>query len=184
MFHTNVLQGGIESDSMDQMRTKLKRYTTEIEALRGKGIGRVPTLLLRVLHMPFRYRSLPLQDRKNQPFHELLLRYFGANQVAELATICTKDALESKQDRDHLHEMKIREEKIDQLTRQNRELQAELDRLKASLAEHSSSKAPANRVLHHPIPAGAPATTRVNTQRRTSLKPTSVQFFGSKPGGS
>ena len=43
MFHTNVLQGGIESDSMDQVRKKLKCYTTEIEALRGKGIGRVVT---------------------------------------------------------------------------------------------------------------------------------------------
>ena len=129
-------------------------------------------------------RSLPLQDRKNQPFYELLLRCFGANQVAELATICTRDALESKQDRDHLQEMKIREEKIDQLTQQNRALQAELDRLRASMAEQTTSKTTGNRVLHHPIPAAAPVTTRDNTQRRKSLKPASVQFFGSKSGGS
>jgi hypothetical protein len=36
---TNILQSGIESDSVDQLQNKLKRYTTEIEGLRGRGIG-------------------------------------------------------------------------------------------------------------------------------------------------
>ena len=40
MLKTNILQSGLESDSMDQLQNKLKRYTTEIESLRGKGIGK------------------------------------------------------------------------------------------------------------------------------------------------
>lgn len=39
MLKSNILQSGIESDSMDQLQNKLKRYTNEIESLRGKGIG-------------------------------------------------------------------------------------------------------------------------------------------------
>lgn len=40
MLKTNILQSGIESDSIDQLQNKLKRYSTEIESLRGKGIGK------------------------------------------------------------------------------------------------------------------------------------------------
>jgi hypothetical protein len=40
MLKTNILQSGIETDSIDQLQNKLKRYTTEIESLRGKGIGK------------------------------------------------------------------------------------------------------------------------------------------------
>jgi len=40
MLKTNILQSGIESDSIDQLQNKLKRYTTEIESLRGRGIGK------------------------------------------------------------------------------------------------------------------------------------------------
>jgi hypothetical protein len=39
MFNTNILQSGIESDSMEQLDNKLKRFSIEIELLRGKGIG-------------------------------------------------------------------------------------------------------------------------------------------------
>ena len=39
MLSTNILQSGLDSDSMDQLQNKLKRYATAIEALRGKGIG-------------------------------------------------------------------------------------------------------------------------------------------------
>jgi hypothetical protein len=40
MLKTNILQSGIESDSIDQLQNKLKRYATEIESLRGRGIGK------------------------------------------------------------------------------------------------------------------------------------------------
>jgi hypothetical protein len=40
MLSTNILQSGLDSDSMDQLQNKLKRYATAIEALRGKGIGK------------------------------------------------------------------------------------------------------------------------------------------------
>jgi hypothetical protein len=43
---TNILQSGIDSDSVDQLQNKLKRYTTEIESLRGKGIGTPIELLV------------------------------------------------------------------------------------------------------------------------------------------
>lgn len=47
MLNTNILQSGLDSDSMDQLQNKLKRYSTAIEALRGKGIGKLlwPTLV-------------------------------------------------------------------------------------------------------------------------------------------
>jgi hypothetical protein len=46
MLKTNILQSGIESDSIDQLQNKLKRYTTEIESLRGKGIGNKSNLFI------------------------------------------------------------------------------------------------------------------------------------------
>jgi len=45
MLKANILQSGIESDSIDQLQNKLKRYTTEIESLRGKGIGKINRIL-------------------------------------------------------------------------------------------------------------------------------------------
>jgi hypothetical protein len=40
IFHINGLQIVVESDSIEQLQTKLKRYTTEIESLRHRGIGK------------------------------------------------------------------------------------------------------------------------------------------------
>jgi hypothetical protein len=40
IFHINGLQIVVESDPIDQLQTKLKRYTTEIESLRHRGIGK------------------------------------------------------------------------------------------------------------------------------------------------
>jgi hypothetical protein len=126
-------------------------------------------------------RYLPIDDRKNKPFHELLIRLYGANQVVELVSICTKDVLQSKQERDHANEIKWRDEKIDELTRLNRELNAEIERLKAALAELSAKN---SKPLWRPVPAatGIPRETNANKPRQT-LKPASVQF-GSKPGAS
>lgn len=124
-------------------------------------------------------RYLPLEDRKNKPFHELLSRLYGANQVSELAVICTKDALQTKQDRDHASELKQRDEKIDQLTQLNQELQSEVDRLKAALAEQATKN---TKTPWRPVPASVTLTPRDPTNRpRQTLKPASVQF-GTKPG--
>jgi hypothetical protein len=126
-------------------------------------------------------RYLPIEDRKNKPFHELLLRLYGSNQVVELATICTKDVLQTKQERDHANDIKWRDEKIDELTRLNQELNAEIERLKAALAELSAKP---TKPIWRPVPAsittGTPRETNNNKSRQT-LKPTSVQF-GAKPG--
>jgi hypothetical protein len=40
MLNINILQTGLDSDSVDQLQSKLKRYTTEIEFLRERGIGK------------------------------------------------------------------------------------------------------------------------------------------------
>jgi hypothetical protein len=40
MLKISILQTGIESDSMDQLHNKLRRYTNEIESLRHRGIGK------------------------------------------------------------------------------------------------------------------------------------------------
>jgi hypothetical protein len=40
IFKISSLQTGVEFDSTDQLQIKLKRYTTEIESLRIKGIGK------------------------------------------------------------------------------------------------------------------------------------------------
>jgi hypothetical protein len=124
-------------------------------------------------------RYLPIEDRKNKPLHELLLRLYGSNQVIELASICTKDVLVSKQERDHANEIKWRDEKIDELTRLNQELAAEIERLKAALAELSAKN---SKPLWRPVPAatGIPRDSTGNKSRQT-LKPSNVQF-GTKPG--
>ncbi|CAF4742129.1 unnamed protein product, partial [Rotaria socialis] len=136
MLKSNILQSGIESDSMDQLQNKLKRYSTEIESLRGKGIG-TDKLKEELYEAIYTSRFLPIEDRKNKPFHGLLLHLYGNNQVAELATICTKDVLQSKQERDNAYEIKWRDEKIDGLTQTTKELNEEIERLKAALAEQS-----------------------------------------------
>ena len=99
--------------------------------------------------------------------------------MTELASICTKDVLVSKQERDHANEIKWRDEKIDELTRLNQELTAEVERLKAALAELAAkgTKVPWR---HVPASTGIPRDSTGNKPRQT-LKPTNVQF-GSKPG--
>lgn len=196
MLGTTILQSGIETDSMDQLQNKLKRYTTTIEALRGKSIGKnfkvcrskvfqqrfllslgTDKLREELYDAVYTSRYLPLEDRKNKPFHELLLRLYGNNQVTELASICTKDVLQSKQERDQANELKIRDDKIDQLTRTNQDLQSEIDRLKANLAELAAKN---TKTPWKPVPASVTITPRdPNANRpRQTLKTTSVQFGG------
>jgi prefoldin subunit 5 len=181
MLKTNILQSGLESDSVDQLQNKLKRYTTEIESLRGKGIG-TDKLKEELYEAIYTSRYLPIDDRKNKPFHELLVRLYGSNQVIELASICTKDVLQSKQERDHANEIKWRDEKIDELTRQNQALNAEIERLKAAIAELSAKS---SKPLWRPVPAssGLPSREANANKTRQTLRPTNVQF-GSKPGAS
>lgn len=59
MLKTNILQSGIESDSIEQLQNKLKRYSTEIESLRGKGIGNYPT----PTHFPSHHLNLSSLNR-------------------------------------------------------------------------------------------------------------------------
>ncbi|CAF1611161.1 unnamed protein product [Rotaria sp. Silwood1] len=179
MLKSNILQSGIESDSMDQLQNKLKRYSTEIESLRGKGIG-TDKLKEELYEAIYTSRYLPIEDRKNKPFHGLLLHLYGTNQVAELATICTKDVLQSKQERDHAYEIKWRDEKIDGLTITNKDLNIEIERLKAALAEQSSKP---NKPVWRPVPTSVPVTPREPNKPRNTLKPANVQF-GTKPGAS
>lgn len=181
MLKTNILQSGLEADSIDQLQNKLKRYTTEIESLRGKGIG-TDKLKEELYEAIYTSRYLPIDDRKNKPLYELLLRLYGSNQVAELATICTKDVLQSKQEREHASELKWRDDKIDELTRLNQDLNNEVDRLKAALAELSAKS---TKPLWRPAPASTSITPKesTNNKSRQTLKPSSVQF-GSKPGAS
>jgi hypothetical protein len=139
-------------------------------------------------------RYLPLEDGKNKPFHELLVRLYGLNQVTELSAICTKDVLQSKLARDQAHEIRIRDIKIDELNRVNRDLRAEIDRLKIKSPAPAPAPAPAPPPAHieHPIvrhhkpvsrpipPVVAVAASREKSKHRQTLKPISVQF-GTKP---
>jgi hypothetical protein len=129
-------------------------------------------------------RYLPVEDRKNKPIHELLVRLYGLNQVTELSRICTKDVLQSKLERDQTNDIRIRDIKIDELGRLNKDLQTEIDRLKAG----ASGASPTERVLPKPIkpiwrpvPPSNTVTPREKTKSRQTLKPISVQF-GTKPG--
>lgn len=126
-------------------------------------------------------RYIPIEDRKNKPLHELLLRLYGANQVAELASICTKDVLQSKQERDQAGEMKWRDEKIAELNDLVQNLNAEIDRLKATIAELSARPV---KPIWRPVPASTPLTPRDSTTNkpRQTLKPGNVQLGGGKPG--
>ena len=178
MLKTNILQSGIESDSIEQLQNKLKRYSTEIESLRGKGIG-TDKLKEELYDAIYTSRYIPIEDRKNKPLHELLLRLYGSNQVTELASICTKDVLQSKQERDQANEIKWRDEKIAELNGLVQNLNAEIDRLKATIAELSTK---GTKQIWRPVPATTTLTPRepASNKSRQTLKPASVQF-GGKP---
>lgn len=124
-------------------------------------------------------RYIPIEDRKNKPLHELLLRLYGSNQVTELASICTKDVLQSKQERDQASELKWRDEKIAELNGLVQNLTAEIDRLKATIAELSNKP---TKQIWRPVPASTTLTPREPppSKPRQTLKPSSVQF-GGKP---
>jgi hypothetical protein len=127
-------------------------------------------------------RYLPIGDRKNKTFHDLLVRLYGLNQVTELSTICTKDVLQSKLERDQAHEIRLRDIKIDELNRLNRELQAEIDRLKArSPSPTEPSIIKPNKTQWRPVPNSL--KPRERAKPRQTLKPISVQF-DTKPGAS
>lgn len=40
IFQIHSTPNTIENDSIDQLQTRFKRYTTELEALRNRGIGK------------------------------------------------------------------------------------------------------------------------------------------------
>jgi hypothetical protein len=128
-------------------------------------------------------RYLPIEDRKNKTFHDLLVRLYGLNQVIELSTICTKDVVQSKLERDRANEIRIRDLKIDELNRINRDLQAEIDRLKArSASPTEQSMIKSNKPQWRPVPASVPIKTpNEKNKPRQTLKPISVQF-DAKPG--
>jgi regulator of replication initiation timing len=123
-------------------------------------------------------RYLPLTDHKNKPFHDLLLKLYGTNQVIELSSICTKDVLQAKQDRDQINDMKVRDDKIDELTQENRRLQIEIEQLKVTKMEQQAKN---TKVSWRPAPAAPTVVVRDTTRARQTLKTGSVQF-GSKPG--
>ena len=178
---------------MDQLQSKLKRYTTAIEALRGKGIGKdeqrsiTDSIIFfdllgsdkikeELYDAVYACRYLPLSDRKNKPFFQLLFQLYGENQALELANICSKDALEMKQERDQGNEIRARDERIEEMKRFINELQAEIDRLKAALAEQAAKN---TKTPWKPVPASVTITPREpSRQQRQTLKPTSVQFGG------
>ncbi|CAF1074980.1 unnamed protein product [Adineta steineri] len=172
LFNKNIIQSGIDSDSMDQLERKLKRYRSEIESLSSRGIG-TDKLKEELYEAVYTSRYLPIEDHKNKSFHELLLRLYGSNQVTELAKICTKDVLEANKDRDHANDIRKRDERIDELTHINKELNEEIERLKATI---EAGKKPAWR----PVPASIPAA-RDPGKNRQVLKPSSIQP-GTKPG--
>lgn len=193
LLGTSILQSGIDSDSLEQLDHKLKRYTAAIGDLRHRGIGMslseyrlhvcicsletgTDKLKEELYDAVYTSRYLPIEDRKNKSFHDLLLRLYGQSQVSELASICTKDVLQAKQDRDQANEIKLRDEKIEGLTRNNEELGVEINRLKALLDANK-------KVPWRPVPAAAPIVARDPNRNRQVLKPASVQP-GAKPGGS
>lgn len=171
----------LENDTADQLQHKLKQYTTKFESLHHRGIG-TDKLKEDLYESLFTSRYLPIEDRKNKSFHDLLHRLYGSNQVKELANICTKDVVQSKLDRDHVNELRVRDLKIDELNRLTRDLQNEIDRLKAR------SSSPSEQNVHRPakpqwrpVPPILPVKTREKTKVRQTLKPISVQF-DNKPG--
>ena len=124
-------------------------------------------------------RCLPIEDRKNKTFYDLLVRLYGSNQVTELSSICTKDVIQGKLERDQANEIRLRDIKIDELNRLNQQLQAEIDRLKSASPTEQSPVKP--KPQWHQVPASMPAKPREKQKSRQTLKPISVQF-GTKPG--
>ncbi|UJR36251.1 hypothetical protein I4U23_028983 [Adineta vaga] len=192
ILKTSILQTSIESDSNEQLRNKFKRYTTEIESLKKNGIGS-EKLKEDLYESLYTSRYLPIDDRKNQPFRDLLVGLYGSNQVTELANICTKDVLQSKVEHDQANQIRTRDMKIGELDRRNRELQTEIDRLKvkpsgttAAAAAPSSSEqshTKPNKSVWRPTPSSVSTTPREKPKGRQTLKPIAVQF-DTKPGGS
>ncbi|CAF2803795.1 unnamed protein product [Rotaria sp. Silwood2] len=177
----SVLHTGTQYDSIEQLQNKLRRYTTEIESLRIRGIG-TDKLKEELYEALYTSRYLPIEDRKNKPFYDLLVHFYGINQVTELSRICTKDALQSKLERDQTHEIRIRDIKIDELNRLNRELQDEIDRLKSrSTPSVEQPTVKSNKPQWQPITSSVAVTSREKTKTRQTLKPVSVQF-STKPG--
>ncbi|CAF0874404.1 unnamed protein product [Adineta ricciae] len=170
---TNINGSGIDSDTLDQLENKLKRYRSEIESLRKRGIG-TDKLKEELYNAIYSSRSLSIEDRNNKSFYELLLRLYGLNQVTELAKICVKDVLQLKQDRDYVHDVKWRDEKIDRLTRENEELTIENEQLRSTI--DSTKKAP-----WRPANSSNPIEKRDLGRQRDVLKPANVQL-GAKPG--
>ncbi|CAF1330375.1 unnamed protein product [Adineta steineri] len=180
-------QTGVEFDSAEQLQTKLKRYATEIEILRSAGIG-TEKMKEEIYESLYTSRYLPITDRKNQPFHDLLVRFYGANQVNELSAICTKDVLQVKLERDQANDIRLRDIKIDELNRLNRDLQTEIDRLKTKPAPAAPPSPPAeqptikpNKPVWRPTPISKAVPHREKLQARQTLKPISVQFNGKPP---
>lgn len=102
--------------------------------------------------------------------------------MKELATICTKDVIQSKLERDHAGELRMRDLKIDELNRLNRDLQAEIDRLKArSPSPTEQTVVRPTKPQWRPVPPVMPIKAREKTKVRQTLKPISVQF-DTKPG--
>ncbi|CAF0784028.1 unnamed protein product [Rotaria sordida] len=181
MFNINLLQTAAQYDSVEQLQNKLRRYTTEIESLRIRGVG-TDKLKEELYESLYTSRYLPIEDRKNKPFYDLLVHLYGINQVTELSRICTNDVLQSKLERDQAHEIRIRDIKIDELNRLNQELHDEIDRLKSratSSIEQSTVKP--NKSQYRPLPTSVAVTQREKPKPRQTLKPVSVQF-GTKPG--
>ena len=96
--------------------------------------------------------------------------------MTELAAICTKDLLQARSDRDHTNEIRLRDIKIDGLTQLNRELQAEIDRLKGRSASPSEQSGGKPKPQWRPVPASVPIKPREKAKTRQTLKPISVQF--------
>ncbi|CAF3395621.1 unnamed protein product [Rotaria sp. Silwood1] len=181
MLKISALPIGTQYDSVEQLQNKLRRYTTEIEALRMTGIG-TDKLKEELYESLYTSRCLSIEDRKNKPFYDLLVHLYGINQVTELARICTKDALQSKLERDQAYEIRIRDIKIDELNRLNRQLQDEIDRLKSrSTPSIEQPTVKPNKPQWHPVPSSVAITSREKSKTRHTLKPVSVQF-GTKPG--
>ena len=94
--------------------------------------------------------------------------------MTELAKICVKDVLQLKQDREYVHDIKWRDEKIDQLTRENEELTIENEQLRSTI--DSTKKVP-----WRPANSSSSIEKRHLGRHRDVLKPANVQP-GAKPG--
>ena len=101
--------------------------------------------------------------------------------MTELSGICTKDVLQSKLERDQANEIRLRDIKIDELNRLNRDLQAEIDRLKARSPSPTEQLTARSKPQWRPVPASVPIKPREKAKSRQTLKPISVQF-DNKPG--